>query len=80
MNDAREIESRRPVGLSLASTLVDEASALSIDLTRVVETALRSAIAAEKAKRWRDENADAIAANNEDVRLNGLWCDDVRLF
>ena len=69
---------KRP--LEIDGALLDEAAALSLDLPAVVETALRGGIAAEKAKRWREENAEAIASNNARLEREGLWCDEYRLF
>jgi post-segregation antitoxin (ccd killing protein) len=34
----------------------------------------------EKARRWEEENAEAIRASNEELKRNGLWSDRYRLF
>ena len=34
----------------------------------------------EKARRWREANADAIQRSNEELERHGLWCDEHRLF
>jgi post-segregation antitoxin (ccd killing protein) len=41
---------------------------------------LRKAVATEKARRWAEENAEAIKFNNEELERNGLWSDGLRLF
>jgi post-segregation antitoxin (ccd killing protein) len=34
----------------------------------------------ERARRWEEENAEAIRESNEELRRNGLWSDRYRLF
>jgi post-segregation antitoxin (ccd killing protein) len=34
----------------------------------------------EKARRWEEENAEAIHVSNEELKRNGLWSDRYRLF
>ena len=71
---------RKAYNLSLDPDLIAEARALDLNLSRSVEEALREKVRAEKAKRWREENAEAIRLSNEELERNGLWCDDLRLF
>ncbi len=71
---------KRSVDLSLEGRLIDEARSLDIDVPVVVESALKREIAAEKARRWREENAVAIMATNARIERDGLWCDEYRLF
>jgi antitoxin CcdA len=71
---------RKAVNLSLDVELVAEAKALDLNLSRTVEEALRQRVRAEKARRWQEENAEAIAFNNAQIEREGLWCDDYRLF
>lgn len=71
---------RRIVELSLDEDLLSAARDLDLDLSTHAEAGLRRAVAAEKARRWRADNAEAIRASNRDAERNGLWCDDLRLF
>lgn len=71
---------RKAVNLSLDAELVAEAKALNLNLSRTVEEALRQRVRDEKARRWQEENAEAIAFNNAQLEREGLWCDDYRLF
>ncbi len=71
---------RKAVNLSLDAELVAEAKALNLNLSRTVEEALRQRVRDEKARRWQEENAEAIAFNNAQIEREGLWCDDYRLF
>jgi post-segregation antitoxin (ccd killing protein) len=60
--------------LRLDPALVAEASSLGLDVTRELESALRTRI--EKKKRentWREENRAAIEEWNREVEENGLW-------
>jgi post-segregation antitoxin (ccd killing protein) len=60
--------------LRIDPALVAEASALGMDVTRELESALRARI--EKMKRenaWREENREAIQEGNRELEQNGLW-------
>jgi antitoxin CcdA len=48
--------------------LIEEARALGIDIGRAAETGLAKVIAAEKTRRWQEENKDAIESWNDYVR------------
>jgi antitoxin CcdA len=69
---------RQPVNLSLPTDLVDDANALGLDLSQLVEAKLGEAVRAEKMRRWRDENRAAIEAQNEFHRQHGFWAEDIR--
>lgn len=64
--------SRRPSNLSLDADLVAEAKELDINLSRAAESGIARAVADEKARRWKIENAEAIRGWNEWVEKNGL--------
>lgn len=53
--------------------LLDEARGMGINLSRAAERGIRLAIREEQARRWRDENAGAIAD------YNALMSDEVPL-
>lgn len=80
MNIHRGSPARHPIELPLDASLVEDAAVLGIDLADTAEKAIREAVANEKARRWREENAEAIRANNAQVEREGLWCDEYRLF
>lgn len=71
---------RKAVNLSLDVSLVAEAKALDLNLSRTVEHLLRDHICEEKARRWCEDNAEAIRLSNLELEKNGLWCDEYRLF
>lgn len=80
MNMHRPLPRRRPVELSLDEAVVEDARTLGLDVEALAETALRESVSREKARRWREENADAIAHNNAQIEREGLWSDGLRLF
>ena len=53
---------------------------MDINLSRAAEDGIRQAVAAEKARRFRDEFADVIRSNNEYVEKHGLPLEKYRLF
>ncbi|WP_193176112.1 type II toxin-antitoxin system CcdA family antitoxin [Oricola nitratireducens] len=63
---------RKATNLSVPADLLAEAKALDINVSRAAETGIAQAIADEKARRWREENAKAIEAANAFVDANGL--------
>lgn len=80
MNVRRQPVQREAVELQLDGTLMADAKALGLDATSVMEDALRTSVAAERGRRWREENAEAIRLSNEELAKNGLWCDEYRRF
>ena len=71
---------RRATNLSLNSTLVEQARALNINLSGAAEAGIAEAIAAEKARKWQEENAEAIQSSNEYVEKYGLPLEKYRMF
>ena len=66
------IEARKPHDLTVSEALVIEAKALGLDITGAAEQGIALAIKAEKERRWKIENAEAIKADNEYVAKHGL--------
>ena len=63
---------RTSVNTSIDSQLIKDAKALGINISRAAEAGIAKAIAAEKTRRWQEENKEAIESSNEYVRKNGL--------
>lgn len=63
---------RKSANLSLDTKIVADARELGINISRAAEKGLLSEIKAERERRWREENAEAIAAANEYVEKHGL--------
>ena len=66
------IQSRKPTNLSLDRTLLDEARALEVNLSRAAETGLRAAVKAAKEAQWLVDNHAALESSNAHVAEHGL--------
>lgn len=71
---------RKATNLSLDQGLIAEAKELEINVSRVAEEAIGDAVRAEKNRRWKEENREAMESSNEWVRKNGLPLAKYRLF
>lgn len=71
---------RKPTNLSLDATLLTEAKALKVNLSRAAEDGVRSAVAAAKAAQWKTANAAALRSSNAYVEKHGLPLDAYRQF
>lgn len=74
------IEARKPHDLTVSEALVTEAEALGLDITGAAEQGIARAIKAEKERRWKIENAEAIKADNDYVAKHGLPFAKYRMF
>lgn len=71
---------KRAANLSVDAALLEDARALDINLSQVLETGLRRAVAEARAARWRRENAAALEAYNAWVDAHGLPLERYRQF
>ena len=71
---------RKATNLSLDISLLEQARALDINISRACERGLAEQIAEARAVRWRAENAEALASSNEYVERNGLPLSNFRQF
>ena len=71
---------RRPTNLSIEPELVAEARRLGVNLSRAAEDGLRRAVAAEEARRWLEENREALLSSNAYVEKHGLPLAKYRMF
>lgn len=74
------IEARKPHSLTLSEALVAEAQDPGLDVSDAAEMGLARAIKAEKERRWKIENAEAIKASNDYVAKHGLPLAKYRMF
>ncbi|WP_299508047.1 type II toxin-antitoxin system CcdA family antitoxin [uncultured Roseobacter sp.] len=63
---------RKPTNLSLDTSLLREARALKVNLSRAAEEGVRAAVAEARATVWRAENAAALESSNSFVEAHGL--------
>ncbi len=80
MTRHERIGTRKATNLSLDVALVAEARALGINLSRTCEDALAKQIAAERGRRWQEENKEAIDAWNAWAENNELPLEKYRQF
>ncbi len=63
---------RRATSMTLDAELLDEARALGMNLSRAAEEGIRAQVRGERARRWKEENAEAIADYNKWIEENGI--------
>ena len=71
---------KKPTNLSIDDSVLREARALNINLSRAAENGVRAAIREAKENRWKSENTDAIESSNSFVDKHGLPLDKYRPF
>lgn len=71
---------RRPTNVSLPERLVEEAKALGVNISRASEMGVLEAVRAERERRWRSENREAIAAYNDWIEEHGIPLAEFRQF
>ncbi|MCR5856952.1 type II toxin-antitoxin system CcdA family antitoxin [Mesorhizobium sp. J428] len=71
---------RKATNLSLDQRLISEAKELELNVSRIAEEAITDAVRAEKNRRWKEENREALESWNDWVRENGLPLEKYRLF
>jgi antitoxin CcdA len=64
---------KRALNISIRADLVDEARASGLNLSRFVEEKLEEALRAERGRRWREENREAIEFHNRRIERDGMW-------
>ena len=72
--------SRRAVNLTVNGTLVQEAKALEINLSREFEAHLTELVRQRKQEKWLAENSAALAAYNAHIERHGAFSDGIRGF
>ena len=65
---------RKPTNLSIDSSLLEEAKAMDVNLSRAAEEGVRAAVAEAKAKaeRWAKNNSESLKSSNISVEKHGL--------
>jgi antitoxin CcdA len=66
--------------VSLDSALVAEARSLGVNISRASEVGLESAVAHARARRWLEQNREALEGSNAFVDAHGLPLDSLRQF
>lgn len=64
------------VNLSISDTILQEARALKINLSQVLEEGLRDRLKRRQAEEWLEENRGAIKAYHRYIEKRGIFGDD----
>lgn len=72
--------SKKAVNVSIDQGLIQQAKALNINLSAVMEEALQQVVIAEGQQQWLDNHQQSIVAYNQDVEENGVFSDGLRSF
>ena len=71
---------RRATSMTLDAALLDEARALGVNLSRAAEEGILAQVRSERARRWKEENAEFIRDYNEWIAENGVPLAEFRKF
>ena len=80
MQDTAPDAKKRNVNVSIDATMVAEAKTAGMNLSAILEQALRAELKLSRETKWREDNRQAIEASNTELESNGLWCDDHRVW
>ena len=72
------MSAKKAVNISMDTELIAKAKEAGLNLSAELDQTVRAKIAKLEGERWRRDNADAIAAWNQDLAVNGLWSDGLR--
>lgn len=71
---------RRATNVSLDADQLAEARRLGINISQACERGLVATLAEERARRWKEENREAMESYNRYIEANGLPLEEYRLF
>jgi antitoxin CcdA len=71
---------KRATNVTVRTDLLAAARAAGVNLSATLERALTEELAADKRKKWREENRKAIDAYNGHIDKSGVFSDDLRSF
>lgn len=71
---------KKAVNLSIDAELLARARKLDVNLSAMLEQVLRDKTRQVEARRWVDENREAIEAFDRRVERDGIWSDGLRRF
>ena len=71
---------RRATSLTMDCNLLIEAKDLGLNVSRAAEEGVAAALKAERTRRWKAENVEAIREYNESVERDGILLSEYRMF
>lgn len=69
---------KKPVNLSVDASVLADAKAMGLNLSQVLEEALRHLVQDERNRRFQEENREAIESYNEFIAKHGIWSEKYR--
>lgn len=72
--------SRKSVNLSIRKDLIADARELGLNVSEAASAGIAAAVSAERSRRWKEENREAIESSNAYVREHGLPLAKYRMF
>lgn len=72
--------SRSATSMTVDAALLDEARTLGVNISRAAEEGILARVRAERARRWKEDNAEAVAAYNRWIDENGVPLSGYRKF
>jgi antitoxin CcdA len=64
---------KKAVNLTVDAELLAEAKASGVNLSSVLEAALKEQLKQQRWQKWREDNRAAIEASNAQLERDGLW-------
>ena len=64
---------KKAVNISMDVELAAEAKAEGMNISAILDAALRKQLSEVRAKKWRQENREALEAGNRELEKNGPW-------
>ena len=80
MSTSNRKAQKQATNLSINRDLLNAARDAGINLSAVLEEALREKVAAARREKWKQENAEAIAEYNDLVAVHGVFSEGRRSF
>lgn len=71
---------KRATSLTLDCEMLDEAKAFGLNVSRAAQEGIAAALKAERTRRWKEENAEAIRQYNKSVEQDGVLLAEHRMF
>ena len=78
MAESRALK-KRAINVSIDPEIAAAAKAAGLNLSGVLERALKAELKTVREAQWKAENREAIDASNAELKRNGLWCDAYRV-
>jgi antitoxin CcdA len=72
------VQRKQRLNVTVDADLLSEARKQGLNLSELMERTIADATKAERARKWREDNAEAIRQHNDMIEKEGLWSDGLR--